>query len=176
MIKIAGSVQRFFIFPADLRTAFVYYTDMQNTFSHLRHISQVKAYGADGYRMLFSTTELGIYHVRLYCDLKAEIDAENWILRVKPLEGVEPAATEAGLNSLTAPGYFVSQSLFYDEGEQTRIDYTLNLSGTLPVPLGLSFMPDGIVNAIAKNITQWRFRETVDHFIDQSVRQFSSDQ
>lgn len=169
MIEIAAAAQRSFIFPAGFAAAFEYYADLDNTFSHLPHISLVKQYADGGFRMAFSTTELGIYRVRIYCDLQAEINQAGGVLRMKPLETVKAAKREAGLNSLSAPGNFASQSIFHPQGEQTRIDYTLDLNARLPVPLGLRFMPEKVVEAIARSITQRRFQETVDGFIERSL-------
>jgi hypothetical protein len=173
MIKIAGSVQRSFFFPADRRTAFEYYADMNNTISHLPHISLVGRHENDGLRMLYSTTELGIYRVRVYCDLRAEFDRRAWILRMQPVEAMQSVGWKAGMHSLSAPGHFTSQSIFHEDGAQTRIDYTLDLSATLPVPLELRFVPELVINALAHNITQRRFREIVEEFIKQSVGAFN---
>jgi hypothetical protein len=172
MIEITGSAQRSFVFPADRPTAFEYYADLRRTFSHLPHIKLITNYAQDSFRMLFSTTELGIYRIRIYCDLQAEFDRTAWVMRIKPLEDVKAASREAGMYSMTAPGYFSSTSVFHAEGEHTRIDYKLDLSASLLAPLALRFMPEIIVEAMARAITQRRFGETVDGFIERSLEAY----
>lgn len=169
MITISSTAQRTFTFPANRKTAFEYYANLKNTFGFLLHITLINGPKNGNYRLVFSTTEMGIYQVRVYCDLRAELDRQAWVLRMLPAENVQPARREASINSLSGPGYFTSQSVFKDEGGQTSIDYRLDLKASLPIPLGLSMMPEVLLQVIANKITRRRFNETVDGFIEHSL-------
>jgi hypothetical protein len=173
MIKISGSVHRSFTFPADLETAFNYYCDMNRTLNFLPHITILQRYADGQYRMLFSTTELGIYRVRVVCDMQAIEDRKNWVLRIVPFDQVRSIQSEAGMYSLTGQGYYTSKSTFKSISDQTEIEYALDLDAQLPLPLGLRFMPGSVVNSIARNITRWRIHETAEGFIERSMRAFS---
>jgi hypothetical protein len=168
MIKITGSASRAFTFPAELPLAYAFYGDVSRLLNYLPHICLVRAYGPDQFRLLYSTTELGTYHVRIFADVQTTLE-EGWVLRVHPLEGLRPVATQASVSSTTAQGYFTSCSTFHDEGPRTRIEYDLELKAVLPVPKGLRLMPGMMVNRIAGSITKTRIREIVEGFIKRSV-------
>lgn len=169
MITITGSVHRSFQFPDHPGAAFDYYADIPRTLNMLPHISIVRHYAANQYRMMYSTTELGIYRVRMLCDIQVELDREAWALHIQPMSNPLPVTSEAGIYSLTGPGTFTSQSLFRSTGENTEVEYRFRLSADLPVPFGIRFMPDSVLNGIAGSITQWRIDEIVDGFIQRSV-------
>lgn len=172
MITINGSVQRSFVFPADIPTAFDYYKDMSRTLNFLSHISILDRYDEERYRVLYKTTELSIYRVRIICDIQVESDPYNGLLLIHPICESYPVKTQSGLYSLSGQGLYSSESNFTSEGDQTRIDYKLELHASLPVPLGLRFMPGAVINSIARNITQWRINEIAEGFIERSVRAF----
>jgi hypothetical protein len=173
MIKIVGSARRTFIFPADLPTAYAYYSDVSRVLTYLPYISLVRAYAYDRFRMLYSTTELGIYHVRIFCDLRTTLNGGGGhVIRISPLNGVAPVKSEAGINSITAPGYYSSVSVFHDAGDKTRIDYSITLQAKLPTPLGLRFMPGTVVDGIATSITESRIHEIASGFIERSIDAF----
>jgi len=169
MITITGSVHRSFQFPGPIEAAFDYYADIPRTLNMLPHISIVRQHAANQYRMMYNTTELGIYRVHLLCDIQVELDREAWVLRIQPRADPLPVASEAGFYSLTGQGFFASQSLFQNTGKQTEVEYRFRLSADLPVPLGVRFMPDSVLNGIAGSITRWRIDEIVDGFIQCSV-------
>lgn len=173
MIKIDGLAQRSFVFPADLPLAYAYYTDLSRMLTYLPHISLMRTFAYDRFRVLYNTLELGAYHIRIYCDLVATLDgARKHVLRINPLKGIPPVRSEAGLNSATTQGYFTMESIFYDEGTQTRIEYTLQLRARLPTPLGLRMLPSGVVNSIAESIMNMRIHEISDGFVERSLEAF----
>jgi hypothetical protein len=169
MITITGSVHRSFQFPSHREAAFDFYADVRRTLSMLPHISVVRQYRPDQYRMVYSTTELGIYRVRMLCDIQTELDRKAGVLRIQPMPDPPPVASEAGIYSLTGQGIFASQSIFSNTGQSTEVEYQFHLSGELPVPLGIRFMPESVLNGIASSITQWRIDEIVDGFIQRSI-------
>jgi hypothetical protein len=169
MIKVAGSIHRTFTFPAELPTAFAFYGDLGRILPYLPHIFLVQAYKYDQFRLLYSTTELNTYHIRIFCDLKAQLDDKARALYVKPLEIATPVTATAGVRSATAQGFFSSKSVFHPDGDGTLIEYSLSLRADLPTPHGLRFMPRYIINRIAHNITRWRIREVVEGFIERSI-------
>ena len=174
MIKLAGSVHRSFVFPADYQTAFNYYRDFNRTLSFLKHISVSNRYAEGEYRLEYNTKELGLYQVRLVCDMQVEIDHLQGILRIRPLQRASAVQSKAGMYSLYAQGFYNSESIFRAHGDRTEIEYKLRLRARLPIPMGLRFMPGSVINEIARNITRWRIREIADGFIERSLRAFGS--
>jgi len=172
MINIIGSIQRSFIFPANRPTAFEFYSDWQRTLSYLAHISFQRQSNNQHFRMLYSTTELGIYQVLLHCDISIEQDRNAWKLHIQPQEGTTPAVSKAGLYSIEGKGYYSSQSHFHEMGERTRIEYCLNLHADLPVPHAIRFMPAPILQNVARRITQRRVEEIVEKFIQRSIEDY----
>jgi hypothetical protein len=171
MIQVAGSSSRSFVFPAELPLAYAYYADVGRLLTYLPHISMVRAYAPDRFRLLYTSTELGAYHIQIFADVQTTMET-GWVVRVHPLPGLAPVDSQAGVHSSTCQGFFTSRSAFKDEGQQTRIEYGLQLQAQLPTPLGLRLMPGGMVNRIARSITKARIRESVEGFIERSVSAF----
>jgi hypothetical protein len=171
MIKVAGSARRTFVFPAELPLAYAYYADIGRVLSYLPHICLVRSYGPDRLRLLYHSTELGIYHIRIFADAETLL-ADGRVLRVGVLDDVPPVKTVADLHSLTVQGQYSSESVFHDEGSQTRIEYQMQLRANLPTPSGLRFMPDIVVTRLAKSITKMRIHEIVEGFIERSTDAF----
>jgi len=172
MINIVGSVYRKFIFPADLATAFDFLGDMNRTLNYLPHISILRKYADGQYRMVFSSTELAVYRVRIICDIQADLDRDARVIRINPLLDVPPIKVDAGMYSLTGQGFYASQSQFVDQEGQTEIDYSLRLEAIFSKPFGLRLVPDAVIGNIAHNITHWRIHETADGYIERSTRAF----
>jgi hypothetical protein len=150
---------------------YAYYGDVGRILNYLPHICLVRAYGPDRFRMLYSTTELGTYHIRIFADVQTTLE-EGWVIRVHPLEGIKPVESQATVNSATAQGTFSSRSAFQDKGDETEIEYSLELKANLPTPLGLRFMPGGMVARIARSITSMRIREITEGFVGMSVEAY----
>jgi hypothetical protein len=171
MIKVIGSAHHSFAFPGKLPVAYAYYADVARVLSYLPHICLVRAFGPDRFRLLFSSTELGLYHVRIFADVQTTLEP-GWVVRVRALEGLPPVGAEAGVHSSTAQGVFESRSVFYADGDQTRIDYSLRLVASLPTPHALRFMPGVVMDRITRGITRMRMREVVEGFIERSTDAF----
>lgn len=172
MIKITGSTHQNFAFPADVAIASAFYTDFSLILNYLPHIQLLKAYGNNQFRVMYHTIELNVYRVRLVCDLQVNYDAAAQTLHVTPLLNKPPVKSEATVQSLTAQGYFTSQSIFRANGEHCMVDYRLSLEARLPKPFGLMLMPDRVTQQIAQNITEWRIHEIANGFIKRSVKEF----
>jgi hypothetical protein len=172
MIKVAGVTDRSFTFPAELPTAFAYYADLGRVLTYLPHIFLVQVYRYDRFRLLYSTTELGIYHIRIYCDLQARLDEAERTLYVQPLSIDRSVKATAGAVSTTTQGVFYSRSVFRPANGETLIEYQLRLRADLPTPLGLRLMPGYVVDRIAQNIAERRICEIADGFIQRSIAAF----
>lgn len=172
MIKIAGTTHQTFSFPADIAAASNFYRDFSRILHYLPHIQLVKVYGPDQFRVMYHTLELGVYRVRIYCDLQVRFDEATQTLHVAPLPNKPPAKSEATVQSLTAQGYFTSRSVFRPRREHSLVDYQLGLEARLPKPLGLMLMPDRVIEQIAGNIAEWRIHEIAGGFIRRSVQEY----
>jgi len=175
MIKLSASYHRIFIFPARLDTCFTYYSALNQTLSFLPHISIVKSYNSNQFRVLYNTTELGIYRVNIFCDVQMHLDPIGNRLIIRPFQnGPSPAKSSFGLYSLTGQGHYSSESIFSADGEQTAIDFKLHMHSSLPVPLALRPIPENVISKIANEITHWRMREIADGFMQRSIQAFTS--
>jgi hypothetical protein len=172
VILINGTTRQTFLFPADVATASTFYGDFSRILRYLPHIQLVKAYRPDQFRVMYHTLELNVYRVRIYCDLQVHYNETTQTLHVTPIFDKPPIRSEATVNSLTAPGYFTSQSVFHAQGDQTSVDYGLNLEARLPKPFGLMLMPDRVTQQIAQNITEWRVHEISNGFIKRSIQEY----
>ena len=170
MIKITGTTRQTFSFPVDVAAASHFYRDFSRILHYLPHIYLVKAYSPDQFRVMYHTMELGAYRVRIYCDLQVKYDEANQTLHVTPLLNKPPVRSEATVHSLTAQGYFSSQSIFWSRDDHSIVDYRLSLEARLPKPFGLMLVPDKVIEQIASNITDWRIHEIAGGFIKRSVQ------
>jgi hypothetical protein len=169
MIEIQATAYRTFVFPASLALAQQFYSDFRRIALFLPHISLVRSYDSRRFRLLYSTTESGVYKVRLFVDVETELDDKHHVLHIRSAEKTEPVGTRVGLRSLTAQGRYTSQSIFHPEDDQTRIDYHVQLAAELPRPVSLALMPDSVLNHIVDSIARRRIKEIVDGFITQST-------
>ncbi|MBP7691648.1 MAG: hypothetical protein KA764_07010 [Anaerolineales bacterium] len=172
MLDIAGAVQRSFTFPAPRPAARAYFEDFRHVLSLLPHIRLVRAHGAGQFRVLYHTVELGIYEIRLYCDLQARFDPQRHSLIVTPLRGIPPVKPRVTLTSLTAQGEYRSTSVFHSAGDATQVDYHLRLNARLPKPLGLNLLADQTVERMAHRIVMGRIHEIADGFIERSLADY----
>lgn len=175
MIRLHGAARRAFHFPAEAAVARAHYEDFRRVLTWLPHLKLVKVYDAARFRVLYHSTELGVYDVRIYCDLYAAFDAEGRVLRVRPYGDPAPVRSRVTATSLTAQGRYESDSRLLPTGAGTRIDYQLRLSAALPKPLGLQLMPDAVVEQIAHRIVNWRIREIADGFVARSLAVYAGD-
>ena len=172
MLKFSGSAQRSFSFPAGLTMAYAYYSDLPYVFQYLPHISLVKVHADDHFRLLYSTTELGAYNIRMFCDLRAAMEGGRHLIRLVPEETLPTVESTAGFYSTSGRGYFTLESLFLDAGDETIIDFSLALHARLPKPRGMRLMMGSVVNRVADGITNTRMNEVIDGFIKQTVAGF----
>lgn len=174
MITLNGSTQRQFVFPDTLAAATRYYRNFDAIFDFLPHISLVQKYSANCYRALYHTIELGVYRVKIFCDLQVHFDEATQTLNVTPFVGATPVKQFVSVQALVAQGQFTSQSVFVARGDETRIDYRLRLAAALPKPFGLSLVPDQVMNQITHSIADWRIHEIAGGFIDRSIAAYQS--
>jgi hypothetical protein len=174
MIRLAGSVKRSFLFPSDISTALDFYAYMGQLFKYLPHITLIKTYSKTQFRVLYSSTELGIYQIQLYCDLNVTKDEANKIIKVETLNGKKSIKPKAGMHSIRGMAQYNSISSFKPEGDCTRIYYHLNLEGELPKPLAFNLVPNSITDYIAESIAKQRIFEIADGFITGSLTDFGN--
>jgi hypothetical protein len=171
-IEIDGATRRSFVFPAPLDKAFAFYSELDTIFTCLPHISIVEKYSETGFRLIYNTLELGIYSIRIVCDLEAQLDNQTHLLRISPLEGTDRVQSIFSLRSIQAQGYYSSESRFIPFGDSTRIDYSLRIQASLPTPLAALYMLPSLRNSIASRITTWRIEEIAGGFIERSIRKY----
>jgi hypothetical protein len=172
VIQINGTNRQTFLFPADVATTSTFYSDFSRILRYLPHIQLVKAYRPDQFRVMYHTLELNVYRVRIYCDLQVRFNETTQTLHVTPFFDKPPVRSEVTVNSMSTQGYFTSQSVFRAHGEQTSVDYGINLEARLPKPFGLMLMPDRVTQQIAQNITEWRIHEIAGGFIKRSIQDY----
>jgi hypothetical protein len=173
MIQVTGTYHRTFRFPADLNTSFHYFRDIPHILGLIPHITLLQSSPAQHYRMLYHTTELGLYQVKIYCDLRAEVDEQTRTLRIHSQQnGFAPVKTGVSMYGLTGLGEYSSLSTFREAGEQTEIDYQLRLHFGVPAPLALRLLPRGALESLASSITNQRIVEIAEGFIRRSIQDF----
>jgi hypothetical protein len=171
MIEVTGSSRRSFVFPATLPIAYAYYADVGRLLSYLPHICLVRIHGPDQFRVRYSSTEVGVYHICIYADVQATLENRRTV-RIDPLNHLSPVQAQAHAHFSVAQGHFSSRSVFQAQGDRTRIEYSLQLGAHLPTPLALRFAPGTVLNRIARGITQMRIHEIAEGFIERSVDAF----
>lgn len=172
MIQVSGSVSRSFLFPASWEVAANYYKDFNRVVKHLSLISMITQLEADKFRVMYHSVELGVYNIKIYCDVRTIFDETDRVLIVKTFDDHPKMQSKSGWNSSEAHGAFASQSAFYEEGAQTRIEYKLHLRAEVPPPLGLRVVPAVVLDQIADNITAWRMDTIIDRFVEDTIKDY----
>lgn len=173
MIQVSGNYRRSFQFPADLTTSFNYFSNIPHILGLIPHISLVQGSRDHHYRMLYHTTELGLYQVKIYCDLRAEVEGGSHTLRIQSQRnGFAPVKTGVSMYALTGIGDYSSLSAFRESGTLTEIDYQLKLEFRVPEPLALRLLPHGAIESVANSIANRRIVEIAEGFIRHSIQDF----
>ncbi len=165
-VALAVSVQRIFVFPADLVRTTVYFCDFARVLSHLPHLRLITAHAANQYRIQYSATEAGVLHVTIFSDVQTHYDEANRTFHVIPLAGIPPVKPEAAFNSITSQGYYTSRSIFQPSGPDTQIEYSIEIKTDLPRRRELDWMPKAIVKRLAEDVVRRRLREITAAFIN----------
>ncbi len=170
MIRIAVTDQRTFTLPAGLATTMAYFGDFARTIRDLDHLSLVKTYAADQYRILYSAAEAGVFHVEFYCDLQVQYDERSQVIRVIPLAGILPVSPKVTFNSMTGQGYYASQALFHSTGPNTTVQYAVEIKAEVPKRLEFKWVPDALVKRVVENLVSQRLQVITDGFIARSIK------
>jgi hypothetical protein len=165
MIAVSGSTHMTFHLPVDTATAFAFYSDMQRLIPYLPHIRFVRAYSNNHLRVCYFAKELSAYDINIYCDILTETDPLAYAIRINPHSAQPPIRPKAGIHAASTYGRYTSESLFFPDGDGTRLEYSLELSADLPEPWALKLVPDPVLNSIASHITNARIDEIAHQFI-----------
>ena len=173
MIPMAASTERSFIFPAEMPAAFAFLGDVKRSFGFLSYISIAESYSPDQYRLHYRALEAGFYHVDIYCDVQVSREENPCSLSIRTLPGKPPVKSVAQWNAMTCQGSYQSQSRFHQVGENTRVDFSIQLAASLPVPVTLRLVPPGLVAGATHSILQMRIEEVSSGFIERSIRAYT---
>jgi hypothetical protein len=165
MISIAVSAQRVFTLPVDLATTIAYFRDFKRTIRDLHHLSLVKTYAQNQYRILYSAAEAGVFRVAFYCDIQVQFDEIKQVIRVLPLTGIPPVPPKVTLNSMSGQGYYASQSIFQAAGPNTNVQYEVEIKADVPKRLELKLIPDQVVKRAVESVVKQRLQVITDAFI-----------
>ena len=169
MIAVSGSTHMTFYLPVDAATAFAFYSDMQRLIPYLLHIRFVRAHADNHLRVCYFAKELNAYDINIYCDILVETDPFAYAIRINPHSAQPLIKPKAGIHTASTYGRYTSESLFFPDGDGTRLEYSLKLSADLPEPWALKLVPDPVLNSIASHITNARIDEIAHQFIKKSA-------
>ncbi len=169
MIAVSGSTHMTFHLPVDTAAAFAFYSYMPRLIPYLPHIRLVKEHAENHLRVCYFARELTAYDINIYCDILVESDPVAYAIHVTPYAARPFVKPKAGLYAASTYGQYTSTSLFFPEGEGTRLEYSLELSANLPEPWALKLVPNPVLNSIASHITNGRIDEIAHQFIEQSA-------
>lgn len=169
MIAVSGSTDMTFYLPVDAATAFAFYSDMQRLVPYLPHIRFVRAHSDNHLRVCYFAKELSAYDINIYCDILTKTDPLAYAIRIVPHSAQPPVRPKVGIHTASTIGRYASESLFFPDGDGTRLEYSLELSASLPEPWALKLVPDPVLNSIASHITNTRIDEIAHQFIEHSA-------
>lgn len=172
MINIDGSVKLSFLFPADRETTFAYFSELRRVAAYMPHIEVVDSNGQGRHRMLFDTTEMGTYNIRIFYDVVLETDPAAYTLSVTPAPFDPPVVRSASFNVTSAPGSFYTDASFCAEGAQTRVQFVMRLESEVLPPTSMRFVSGRMANKVARGITEKRLKEIAVGFVQNSLHFF----
>jgi hypothetical protein len=170
-IRVRGRSRTRFLLPTNLTNSLNHFSQFEKVFTNLPHIHPVKSGPNNTFRLQYKTLELGIYRVEIICDVQVSMVEEPNILRMifEPISSPEPVKTRVGLHSMSGKGLYRSESIFQAHGQDTIVNFSLELEADLPCPWGLLVVPPGARNRIAHSITNYRIQEITQGFIQRSI-------
>ena len=172
LLRISGATKCVFLFPASLTKTFAYFQDIGRSLGYLRHIRTVQRFALNQYRLVYSAKEGALYRVNIYCDVIAEVDVEEYRIRILPLTGKIPVQSTVRMNEMTCQGYYTSEIVFLEHQGQTQVETSLDIQAQLPKPAALRWIPHALLNGAAHNIFLLRLDEVVNGFINQSKQAY----
>lgn len=174
MIKISGSIQRSFLFPAPPQETLTYFSQLIRVAQFMPHIELIHVYTPTQIRVLYETVELGAYTIRIFSDLEGKFDRRRQTISVCPvrIDTAPPIETTATLRATVGQGLFAIDAQLFELQNQTRLEATLRLQATLERPRAMNLMPGRVVNRIAQGITDHRIKEMADGFIRAAIEAF----
>jgi len=172
MIRVAGSARRKFIFPARMAETFKYYRNLERSFAFLPHIRLVHSRTPGHYRLEYSNLELGLYTVKIYCDVACEVDEGEYAIRIAADPHGMAVKPRSGLYSMSCHGTYHSVTLFDAQGEQTLVDYRIELNAHLPLPFSMRWIPAGLMDGVAQNRFVMHTDEIIDSFVKRSIEAY----
>ena len=171
--SISGSTRRLFTFSASPADTFAFYRDIGRSLGFLPHITVVQKFTLDQYRLVYRAKESAMLQVSIFCDVLAEADAQQRCIRILPLPGMAPVQSKVRLNEIICHGYYTSEIVFNELGDQTQADISLEIQAELPKPPALRWLPHALLSGAAQNIFLLRLDEVINGFIDQSRLAYS---
>jgi hypothetical protein len=168
-LRISGTTRRVFLFPASLPETFAYYRDIGRSLGYLRHITTVQRFTPDQYRLVYSAKESILYRVKIFCDILAEADTEEYRIRILPLAGKIPVQSTVRINEMICQGSYTSEIVFIEHQGQTQVKTSIDIEAQLPKPAVLRLIPHALLSGAAHNIFLLRLDEVINGFIDQSI-------
>lgn len=166
MIHIAGRARQSFVLHCPLEAAWQWFNTPVEYFSLLPHIRVVKSYSPRRFRLLYEATELGLYRVRLFCDLAVQADARRRLLGIRPFSSPDgPVPPRSGLRTITSQGVFRSTTAFRADGGNTIIEYDLAIEARFRKPAILAPVPDSVAGEMAAPVVSWHVQEITAEFI-----------
>ncbi len=175
MLNLSSSFQHTFLIDADRFTVFDYLANWKQSLPLLPHISIVKQHSSDCFRMLYSTNELGLYRVQIFCDAQLVCDDRKQFLRLLPLDSISPVKSKAGFYSLTGHGCFTSETELESSGRRTWVHYNLHIESGVPVPKAYHLLPKSALEDLLHKIVQRRLEEIVTEFARRTARVFTGE-
>ena len=178
MIRLHGSRQLTFKFPADRPTTFAFYrTSIEELVRFLPHIELVKRFASDHALLAYQARELATYDIQMVCEVGLEFDRPDWTIRIVTRENGVRVKPSASMTHSLGWGWYQSESRLETApttnsepaDQQTLVHFKLDLSGELPTPTTMRLMPDRAVNRIANAITGQRIEEIAHGFIERSI-------
>jgi hypothetical protein len=169
MITIAVSARRTFTMPADLATTSAYFNDFERAIQDLQHLSLVKTYARNQYRIVYTAVEAGIYRVAFYCDVQVQFDEGKQALRVLPLAGISPVMPKVTINSMIGQGVYTSRSIFQSAGSNTNVNYEVEIRAEVPKRMEMKLVPDRVFKKMVENLVEQRMLAITDAYILHSI-------
>ena len=170
MIRLDGSRQLTFKFPADRPTTFDFYsTTVAELVRFLPHIEMVKSFTPDHALLAYQARELAAYDIQMVCEVGMEFDRPNWTIRIATRENGVRIKPTASMGHSLGWGWYESESRLEEADDHTLVHFSLKLSGELPTPTTMRVMPGRAVNSIANAITGQRIEEIAKGFIERSI-------
>lgn len=160
VVDLGGQAIHTFSFNAPLPLVFDYFTDIPSIFTFLPDVIDVHPYSPNTCRVIVGSSDIFGFNMAGIFDLEIVLDQDRSIHLIPANDG--PAVRMKGF---TFPGDLWIETTFEPYEEGTVVEFSLEVSLTIPLPGPLRKMPRPFVQQLGERAMEFKMSHMITGFV-----------